>query len=134
MIAGWWAAIRALAGRVPRRAWLAGGALLLALLIGGGIYRAGVKAERARWQLVVTKAEAARQLAEARWQDQLRDASAALAAAQALAADRSEKVTHEIREYYRDRPAAAGVECLPAERVRAASAARAAILAAAAGE
>lgn len=70
---------------------------------------------------------------EAAMQAQADAAAGALAAARDQAARTSERVTHEVRTYYRDRPAAAAVECLPADRVRAANADRAAIAAAAGG-
>ena len=106
-----WAAIRALPWR-----WIGGGALVLAavvgiLIYGGGKYKAGVAAENARWQKIAAKSAAEQRAAEQRWQARLHDADTALAAARAAAGKTTEKVTHEIREYYRDRPADAVAFC-----------------------
>lgn len=96
-------------------------------------YQRGEADCEARWEAMSLQARADMLAREAAWAAQSSAAAAALADARAATGAVTERSTHEIRTYYVDRPEAAAVECLPAERVRAARDSRAAIHAAAAG-
>lgn len=108
-----------------------------ALALATGIYVAGRDHGRAaceaRWQGMQEAAARELQEKEAIWRATADKAARDLAEARARAGAVKETRTHEVRTYYRDRPVAAAVECLPDERVRAANSARAAIHSATAG-
>jgi len=95
--------------------------------------RAAHAMTEARWEKREQQARADLAARESHWRARMEDTAAALAAARAQAGQITETHTHEVRTYYKDRPADAVVGCLPDERVRAANHGRDAIHSAATG-
>ncbi|MFA7585047.1 MAG: hypothetical protein WCY11_02465 [Novosphingobium sp.] len=115
--------------------YLAGAALVIAAWAWADHrgYQRGKADCETRWQAAQEQAQADMARRESEWRAKADAATIALAEARAAAEHITERTTHEMRTYYRDRPAAAAVECLPVERVRAANDSRAAIHSGAAG-
>ena len=119
---------------IPRSVWkpLAGvaiGALVvIALLL---MYRSAIdRAHEAGRQEAFDESRMASQVVADSWRARVDASDAARVEAESRGDTVIERNTHEIKEFYRDRPAAAAVACLPTDRVQQAQAARDGVLSA----
>lgn len=122
---------------VPRWVWkpLAGvaiGALVaIALLL---MYRSAIaRAHEAGRQEAFAESRMASQVVADSWRARVDASDAARVKAESRGDTVIERTTHEIKQFYRDRPAAAAVACLPTDRVQQAQGARDGVLSASTG-
>lgn len=112
---------------VPRWAWLVAGGIgvSIALLI---LWQSAMgRAERRGYDRAMIEAAEAAAAASAAYQAQVDDAAKQLAASGAARRKAIQTARAETHAYYKANPAAAGVVCLPDDRVQAQTKARARI-------